>query len=130
MVPNATKAVVDSSGIEVAENTTVADWTHETVATNASAARIVGFIGFEQNSEIEPRCGLTVMAHRGKCGANPSLRGRLRPWVVHSAIMTRNAALAKGKLRDGGGIHGMGLSKQLSEGSGISSLLTGGHDQI
>ena len=98
MVPNATKAVVDSSGIEVAENTTVADWTHETVATNASAARIVGFIGFEQNSEIEPRCGLTVMAHRGKCGANPSLRGRLRPWVVHSAIMTRNAALAKREL--------------------------------
>ena len=45
------------------------------------------------------------MAHRGKCGANPSLRGRLRPWVVHSAIMTRNAALAKREL----GVEGLGL---------------------
>ena len=82
------------------------------------------------NSEIESLCGLTVMAHGGKCGANPSLWGRIGPWAVNLVIMTRNAALAKGKLRDGGGIHGMGLSKQLSEGTGISSLLTGGHDQI
>ena len=39
-----------------AENTTVADWAHETVATNASAARIVGFIGFGQNV----KCGGTA----------------------------------------------------------------------
>ena len=50
------------------------------------------------NSEIEPLCGLTVMAHRGKCGANPSLRGRLRSWAVHSFIVTRNPALAKREL--------------------------------
>ena len=68
------------------------------------------------NSEIESLCGLTVMAHGGKCGVNPSLWGRIGPWAVNLVIMTRNAALAKGKLRDGGGIHGMGLSKQLSEG--------------
>jgi hypothetical protein len=37
---------------------------------------------YEPNSEIEPRWGLIVMAHRGKCGANPSLRGGLRPWAV------------------------------------------------
>ena len=47
------------------------------------------------------------MAHRGKCGANPSLRGRLRPRAVHSAIVTRNAALAKRKLGGGGEFPGV-----------------------
>jgi hypothetical protein len=60
-------------------------------------------LGSAHNSEIEPLCGLIVMAHRGKCEANPSLRGRLRSWAAYSFIVARNAALAKRELGVGAG---------------------------